>query len=844
MNASELERLELVIDTAGVSRRIELLLPIGVRPRQLSVRTLLLGILLVAAACRPAHLRRVHQALTALPEAQQRRLGIIAHWRDGPHLLTYRQVERTFGLVVSKLANDTPDGTPSELLSQVLDQLLEASITVLGEPATSSYAVDWTDQETWSRPPPKRDAKRDDPKPNPDNDGDHEPTADPKQPTPDNDGDGDGEDDQRCADPEAAWGHRRGNHPGQKDEAFYGYYLQAATTVKDEHGPEVPELARRMLLTSCHVDPPPAFVPVLERMANDNITIADVLADSGYAYRVAENWALPIRALGAELIQDLHPNDRGPNGTHMGATCANGNLYCPATPTTLLQTQPLARGASAEHTAKHDQQCAELARYKLWFASDFATEVPWFFNLILGGFRGPGPGGRNDGRRQAAPTPAVDAGGEVGDLFGGDLAGDLAGRRGAEVRGGRERDHPLAGVGEGRGVGRVRVGEARPGGLARAGGAGGRPSGERSAVGGAEGDGSGVDVVPGKATLGLFGPVPARVSAEVKFELLGLIDQAVADGWAHARACRVLDLPDSRAHHWRQRLRETGTLEDGRPGGGAVHGLLAWEEQAILDLIEQWGPVDRSHRKLAHRGSYTDTVFVSPSTLLRVALKHRIRLLGERFRPRPPKLPFPEISWEKNRIWIWDATHFTRAKRVAYAIVDVVTRYWIGYLLSSEQTHTQVQLLFARALEDQGLLGPDGLPLRDDDEDGPILVAWSDNGAEMTAIDTRQFMALMAIAQHHGRPGTPTDQAHVESFFSHLKGDWPNLLAITDPGALDTELARIRGQYNTVRLHASIGYVTPEDEHHGRGPGIRRARIAGMRRAHTERIKQNRANKK
>jgi len=36
------------------------------------------------------------------------------------------------------------------------------------------------------------------------------------------------------------------------------------------------------------------------------------------------------------------------------------------------------------------------------------------------------------------------------------------------------------------------------------------------------------------------------VSAEIKLELLGLIDQAVADGWAHARACRVLDLADSR----------------------------------------------------------------------------------------------------------------------------------------------------------------------------------------------------------------------------------------------------------------------------------------------------------
>jgi transposase InsO family protein len=334
------------------------------------------------------------------------------------------------------------------------------------------------------------------------------------------------------------------------------------------------------------------------------------------------------------------------------------------------------------------------------------------------------------------------------------------------------------------------------------------------------------------------------VSAQTKLELLGLIDNAVAEGWAHTQACGVLDLADDRAHRWRARLRATGTLEDRDPGGGAVHGLLVWEEQAILDLIETWGEVDRSHRKLAHRGSYTATVFVSPSTVLRVALKNRVQLPGEPFRARPPKPPFPDIAWEKNRIWIWDATHFTRAKRVAYAIVDVVTRYWIGYLLTSEQTHTQVQLLFARALEDQGLLGPDGVPPQRGSAEPPVLVAWSDNGAEMTAIDTRQFMALMAITQHHGRPGTPTDQAHIESFYSHLKGDWPHLTSIADPAALDTELARIRTEYNTVRLHAAIGYVTPEDEHHGRGPAIRRARAAGLRRARAERIQHNRANKK
>jgi transposase InsO family protein len=320
---------------------------------------------------------------------------------------------------------------------------------------------------------------------------------------------------------------------------------------------------------------------------------------------------------------------------------------------------------------------------------------------------------------------------------------------------------------------------------------------------------------------------------------LGLIDQATAGGWSQVRACAVLQVADVRVHRWRAKLAETGTLEDLPPGGNPVHRILSWEEQAILDVIEEWGEVDRSHRKLAHRGSYVGKVFVAPSTLLRVALKHRVQLPGERPRPPRPKPVFPAVSWEKNRIWMWDASHFPRAKRVAYAIVDVVTRYWIACLLSVEQTSTQAQLLFTRALEDQRLLGPDGMPLGGE-EDGPILVACSDNGSEMTAIDTRQFMALMTIATHYGRPATPTDQAHVESFFGHLKTEWPHLTGLTDPQALDHELARIRSEYNTVRLHAGIGYVSPDDEHHGRGPAIRRARIAGLKRAHVERIKENR----
>jgi putative transposase len=259
------------------------------------------------------------------------------------------------------------------------------------------------------------------------------------------------------------------------------------------------------------------------------------------------------------------------------------------------------------------------------------------------------------------------------------------------------------------------------------------------------------------------------MGGEVKEGLLKLVDDAVAAGWAHTRACRLLGVADVRVHRWRARLREHGTVEDRAPGGNPVHRLLAWEEQAILDLIEQWGPTDRSHRKLAHRGSSTGVVFVSPSTVLRVSEKHQLSLPGEPPRPPRPAPALPAVPWERNRIWIWDASHFERARRVAYAIVDVVTRYWIGYLLTTEMTSTQVQVLFHAALEDQGLLdpitgqllGPDGGPLHRPDDGPPILVAWSDNGPEMTSADTREFMALMAIAQHHGRPGTPTDQAHV-----------------------------------------------------------------------------------
>jgi putative transposase len=46
----------------------------------------------------------------------------------------------------------------------------------------------------------------------------------------------------------------------------------------------------------------------------------------------------------------------------------------------------------------------------------------------------------------------------------------------------------------------------------------------------------------------------------------------------------------------------------------------------------------------------------------------------------------------------------------------------------------------------------------------------------------------------------------------------------------------VRERYNGVRLHAGIGYVTPNDEHEGRGPAIRKARQAGLEQARLRRL--------
>ncbi len=205
---------------------------------------------------------------------------------------------------------------------------------------------------------------------------------------------------------------------------------------------------------------------------------------------------------------------------------------------------------------------------------------------------------------------------------------------------------------------------------------------------------------------------------------------------------------------------------------------------------------------------------------------------------------FPDwVDYTPNSIWIYDTTHFTAARMAVLIIADLVSRKWLTEIVSSEETSTQVELAFTAALNAEGLLeevqarhGDGRVDLGIDDATRPILLAVSDNGPQMTSGSTREFMALCAIAQHFGRPHTPTDQAWIETLNGHIKTEYPHLLAIRDPATLRAELATVRAHYNTVRLHQGIGYVCPNDEHEGRGQGIRKARQAGLEQARLHRL--------
>ena len=286
------------VDRSGVPAHLESLLRHSRRgrPRQLSVRGLLVGIKLAIDDAKTSCLSDVHDILTRqLRRREQLELGVRT---AAGHLITVHQVRRLFSSI-SRAVDPSPHTNPTlqegeraqraATLQQLLDHLLDAT---MADELThhGGYALDGTGIWSWARGKRRTDTS---------------------------------------ADRDARWGSKTSKRGGQ--EPYFGYELHALVRINSsfQDRRHVPCLAERIVIAPAATNPVTAVLPTLTRLADDD-AVREIVADRGYTYKT--NWTRDLHALGIDPVLDLHTTQYGPRGSHDGARIITGVPHCPAMP--------------------------------------------------------------------------------------------------------------------------------------------------------------------------------------------------------------------------------------------------------------------------------------------------------------------------------------------------------------------------------------------------------------------------------------------------------------------------------------------------------------------------------
>jgi hypothetical protein len=112
-----------------------------------------------------------------------------------------------------------------------------------------------------------------------------------------------------------------------------------------------------------------------------------------------------------------------------------------------------------------------------------------------------------------------------------------------------------------------------------------------------------------------------------------------------------------------------------RRAGTQRNGLTPAEDDEIVAVFNDWAHIDRSHRKLAHRGSWLNRFWADPSTVRRVLERRALRFRAPKREGRSQKRPWPDwVEETLNRIWTYDTTHWTAADAATTFAEDKVRR--------------------------------------------------------------------------------------------------------------------------------------------------------------------------
>lgn len=320
----------------------------------------------------------------------------------------------------------------------------------------------------------------------------------------------------------------------------------------------------------------------------------------------------------------------------------------------------------------------------------------------------------------------------------------------------------------------------------------------------------------------------------MKTAILGVIDEAVAQGVRQYRVCKLIQIEERRVQRWRDR---DGRLDDIPPGPiHAPHALLDIEREAIQQMAIDEQYVDDSHRILTAKAADSGKFYVSASVVYKVMRQMNLTTNrskrsyknGKSTKPDRPELTGP------NQRWCWDISYCsTKVKGVflyLFVMLDEYSRKAVAWRISWNITYKEAMELLQEALENENLT--------DVDVRLPDLI--NDRGAQMTAKAFMKMCVRLGIHQKFARPRTPNDNPFIESFFSTVKGFQ------TYPGCfLDDIEAMIWftaffNFYNNERYHGRINFVTPVQKHTGQDIQIIERRIEGSRLAQKSRLEQNR----
>lgn len=191
-----------------------------------------------------------------------------------------------------------------------------------------------------------------------------------------------------------------------------------------------------------------------------------------------------------------------------------------------------------------------------------------------------------------------------------------------------------------------------------------------------------------------------------------------------------------------------------------------------------------------------------------MGLKSRV---SKAFRPMttqtdPTKQPAPNVldrdftATRPNQKWVTDITYLPTLEGWVYlaAVLDLFSRKVVGWAISDSLATPLVAEALRRAVESRRPVGGE-------------LLHHSDRGCQYTSDAYQRTLATLGIECSMSRRGNCYDNAVAERFFWSLKHEWTKHETFADLDAARLSVFKyIETFYNTVRLHQSLGFTSPD----------------------------------